>query len=363
MGLMARDMGYDTRQLLVVDADVPAHAEEDHRRAIQQFNAMFTKLTAIPGVEHAAGIMGLPTGEYGSNGYYEAQGGISIPSDNKPWALFSVASPGYFPTMEIPLKRGRDFGTQDTDKSPLVAIISESLARQSFGDVDPLGRQIRCGLDTDKWMTIIGVVGDVRQNSPAEKPGPALYMPMTQHPYYANQLHIVLRTRLKPLSIMSAAQRTIRSVNPSVALRFTTMDRMVGKSLAAHRFRAVLTVGFAFVALLLATMGVYGTIAYTVTQRTFEIGIRMAFGADKFVIMLDVVKGAAWLAVWGIAIGLALSLMLTRSLTAMLADVRAADPASIGTAAMILMATALLAGLVPAWRAMRVEPMTALRAD
>lgn len=361
--LTARNMGYETRQLLVVDADVPAHEDEDYRRANQQFNEIFTKLSAMPGVESVAGIMGLPTGEYGSNGYYETQSGMSVSLDNKPWALFNVASPGYFRTMEIPMKRGRDFGTQDTDKSAMVAIISESLAQQSFGNADPVGRQIRCGLDTDKWMTIVGVVSDVRQSSPADKPGPALYMPMTQHPTYANQIHIVLRTRIKPPSVMLAAQRTVRSVNPLAALRFTTMDSMVSNSVAVHRFRAVLTVGFALVALLLATMGVYGTIAYTVTQRTFEIGIRMAFGADKSVIMIDVVKGAAWLALWGIAIGLALSLMLTRSLTAMLADVRSADPASIGAAAMILMATALLACLVPGWRAMRVEPMTALRAD
>ena len=363
MELTARDMGYDPRQLLVVDADVPSHADEDYRRAVQQYNEMFTKLTAIPGVEHAAGIMGLPTGDYGSNGYYETPGGRATSVDDKPWALFSVASPGYFRTMEIPIRRGRDFATQDTEKSALVAIISESLVRQSFGNIDPVGKQIRCGLDTDKWMTIIGVVSDVRQSSPADKPGPTLYMPMAQHPYYANQIHVVLRTRVRPLSVMSAARRTMRSVNPTAALRFSTMDRMVSNSVAAHRFRAEMTVGFALVALLLAAMGVYGTIAYSVTQRTFEIGIRMAFGADRFVIMLDVVKSAAWLAVWGIAIGLAMSLMLTRSLTAMLADVRPADPASIGAAAMILMATALLAGLVPGWRAMRVEPTTALRAD
>jgi len=324
---------------------------------------MFTKLGAIPGVERAAGIMGLPTGEYGSNGYYETQGGAPVSPDDKPWALFSVASPGYFRTMEIPMKRGRDFGAQDTDKSAMVAVISESLARQSFGDADPVGKQIRCGLDTDKWMTIVGVVSDVRQDSPADKPGPALYMPMTQHPFFANQIHIVLRTRVTPLSLMPAAERTIRSVNPLAALRFTTMDRMVSNSVATHRFRAVLTAGFALVALLLATMGVYGTVAFTVAQRTFEIGVRMAFGADRLVIMLDVVKGAAWLAAWGIAIGFALSLMLTRSLTAMLADVRPADPASICAAALILMATALIAGLVPGWRAMRVEPMTALRTD
>jgi predicted permease len=362
MALSARDMGYQTRQLLVIDADVPSHADQDYLRAVQQYNEMFTKLTAIPGVEHAAGIMGLPTGEYGSNGYYETTTATASVTD-KPSAIFSVASPGYFGTMEIPMKRGRDFGAQDTGKSALVAIISESLARQSFGDSDPVGRQIRCGLDTDKWMTIVGVVSDVRQASPADKPGPTLYMPMAQHPYYANQIHIVLRTGLAPLSVMSAAQRTIRSVNPTAALRFTTMDRMVSNSVAAHRFRAVMTVGFALVALLLATMGVYGTIAYSVTQRTFEIGIRMAFGADRFVIMLGVIRSAAWLAVSGIAIGLAVSLMLTRSLTAMLTDVRPADPVSIVGAAMILMATALVAGLIPGGRAMRLNPMAALRTN
>jgi hypothetical protein len=155
MALTARNMGYDTRQLLVVDADVPSHADVDYRRAVQQYNEMFTRLTAIPGVEHSAGIMGLPTGDYGSNGYYETPGGRATSIEDKPWALFSVASPGYFRTMEIPIRRGRDFASQNTDKSAFVAIISESLARQGFGNIDPVGKQIRCGLDTDKWMTLL----------------------------------------------------------------------------------------------------------------------------------------------------------------------------------------------------------------
>jgi predicted permease len=363
MALMARNMGYDTRQLLVVDANVPSHADADYTRAVQQFYGLFDDLETIPGVDHSAGIMGLPTGAYGSNGYYETKDGVPATADRKPWALFSVASPKYFRTMDIPLSRGRDFTPQDTLQSPFVAIVSESLARQSFGDASPVGRQIRCGLDSDKWMTIIGEVKDVRQGSPADKAGPALYMPMAQHPYYANQIHVVLRTRVSPLSVMPTAERNIRRANPLAALRFTTMDRMVGDSLAAQRFRAALTASFALVGLLLATVGVYGTMAYSVTQRTFEFGIRAAFGADRKAILADVLRHAARLACVGIAIGLALSLILTRWLTSMLADVRPIDPASLGLATFMLIATAVVAGLVPGWRAMRVEPMSALRVE
>ena len=363
LDLMSRDMGYDTRQLLVADADAPAHAKADYLLAIDQFYSLFTKLQTLPGVEHAAGIMGLPTGDYGSNGYYEIQGGPPARLDSHPWSLFSVASPNYFRTMEIPVKAGRDFTTQDAYQSPFVAIISESLARQSFASTDPIGKQIRCGLDSDKWMTIVGVVSDVRQESPADKPGPVLYMPMAQHPYYANQIHIVLRTRVTPLSLMPPADHTIRAVIPFAALRFTTMDRMLNDSVATQRFRADLMLGFAFVGLLLAIVGVYGTIAYTVRQRTFEIGIRMAFGAQKQAILAGVLKGAAVLALIGIGIGLPVSLLLSRSLTAMLAGVAPTDPISIASAALILIATALAAALIPGWRATQVDPMAALRVD
>jgi predicted permease len=363
LDLMARDMGYDTRQLLVADADAPAHAESDYHLVVQQFYSLFPRLQALPGVEQAAGIMGLPTGDYGSNGYYEVHGGTPPAPGKQPWALFSVASPNYFRTMEIPLERGRDFTTQDAYQDPFVAIISQSLARESFGAADPVGKQIRCGLDSDKWMTVIGVVSDIRQDSPADKPGPVLYMPMAQHPYHSNQIHVVLRTAVKPLSVMQPAERTIRSAIPFAALRFTTMDRMVNDSVATQRFRADLMLGFAFVGLLLAIVGVYGTIAYTVRQRTFEIGIRMAFGAQKHTILADVLKSAARLALLGIAIGLPVSLLLTRSVTAMLAGVRPTDPISIAAAALILVATALAAALIPGLRAMKVDPMTALRVE
>ena len=361
--LMARDMGYDTRRMLVVDADAPANSLQDSLRAVSQFDDIFRKLAALPGVEHVAGIMGLPTGAYGSNGYYQTHGGLPIDPNHRPYADFSVASPGYFQTMGIPLQHGREFSSQDAYESPFVAVISESLARQSFGNADPIGKQIQCGLDSDKWMTIVGVVGDVRQNMPAEQPGPTLYMPMTQHPFYANQIHVVLRTRQKPLALLHAAQQTIIEINPLIALRFTTMDAMMDKSTSAERFRAVLISSFAGVGLLLAMLGVYGTMAYSVTQQKFEIGIRMAFGAERSAILRSVVRRAARLACFGIAAGLMLSLVLTRLVTGMLVGVRPVDPISLAGAAILLLLTAMCAAFAPGWKATHVDPIAVLRAE
>ncbi|MDE3200975.1 MAG: ABC transporter permease [Acidobacteriota bacterium] len=361
--LMKRNMGYQTQQVLVVDADNPAHADTDYTRALRQFSGLFAQLGQMPGVVSAAGVMGLPTSEYGSNGYYKTQGGLPMDAQHKPYANFTVASPGYFDTMEIPLLRGRGFNGGDTADGQFVAVISESLAKQSFGDADPIGRLIQCGLDSPKWMTVVGVVGDVRQDSPAEQPGPTLYMPMAQHPYYANQIHIVLRTKVKPLSLVNAVRAKVMRTNPAIAMKFTTMDAMLNDSITVERFRAILLVTFAGAGLLLAMLGIYGTIEYSVAQRGFEIGIRMAFGANKGTILAGILKHASLLACLGIAIGAGASLMLTRLVTAMLVGVRPIDPVSLVSAALLLVLTAILAASAPGWKAAHVNPVQALRAE
>jgi predicted permease len=361
--LMARDTGYQIRQMLLVESDAPAHSLQDGERVTRQYDVLFARLAALPGVEHVAGIMGLPTSSYGSNGYYETRGGLPVDPVHKPWSNFSVASPGYFETLGIPLKQGRDFTAQDTYGSPFVAVISEALARQSFGNTDPVGKQIQCGLDSDKWMTIIGVVGDVRQESPAEKPGPALYMPMAQHPFYANQIHIALRTQVAPLSLMKTVRDTIAQSNPQIAMSFTTMDALLSQSIAAERFRAVLTTSFAAAGLLLAMLGVYGTMAYSVAQRTFEIGVRMAFGANRSAILGSILRHTALLACWGIALGLFFALSSARLIASMLVGVGALDPVSLSTAALLLVVTALAAALGPGWRATHVDATVALRGE
>jgi putative ABC transport system permease protein len=363
LALQERDMGYASRQLLVVDADAPAQKESDGLKAAQQFSDLFTRLGHLPGVTRVAGVMGLPTGDYGSNGYYQIEGGPPADGEHATWSNFSVASPGYFGTMGIPLKRGRDFGSGDTYESQMVAVISESLARQSFGKADPVGKQIKCGLDSDKWMLIVGEVGDVRQSSPAEQPGPTLYMPMTQHPYFANQIHIVLRTAVAPLSVMSAADRTIARVNPLIARRYTTMDAMLVTSTATERFRAALISCFAGMGILLAMLGVYGTVAYAVAQRRVEFGIRMAFGAERSAILRSVLEHAVSMAGLGTLIGIALSIPLARLIESMLAGVRPMDPLSLGLVSFLLILTALAAALGPGWTATRISPMSALRVE
>jgi putative ABC transport system permease protein len=363
MTLQATDMGYETRQMLVVDADAPATKELTSLRVVGMFSQLFAELGQLPGVERVAGVMGLPTGNYGSNGYYETRGGLPVDADHPAWSHFSVASPEYFGTMGIPLKRGRDFGSEDTYESGMVAVISESLARQSFGDADPVGKQIRCGLDSDKWMTVVGVVGDVRQESPAERPGATLYMPMTQHPFYANQIHVVLRTAVKPVILINAVDEKIARVDPLIARRYTTMDAMMDKSVATERFRAALISSFAGVGLLLAMLGVYGTMAYSVAQRRFEFGVRMAFGAERGTILRSVLGHASKVSCVGIVIGVALSVVLARLVESMLVGVRPTDPVSLVLVSALLLMTALGAALGPGWSATRVSPIAALRAE
>jgi ABC-type antimicrobial peptide transport system permease subunit len=176
-------------------------------------------------------------------------------------------------------------------------------------------------------------------------------------------MDLVLRTKVAPLSLMNVVQAEIMRANSQIAMKFTTMDAMVGESIAAERFRSALISSFAGVGLLLAMLGVYGTMAYSVAQRTFEIGVRMAFGAEKTKILRMILWHAAKLACYGVALGLVLSLALTRLISSMLVGVSAFDPVSLSVAVALLMVTAAVAALAPAWRAAQVDPMAALRAE
>ena len=363
--LQTNDLGYTKSGLLIVDADAPATDLAATLAATRRLALVFDDLRTLPGVASVGGIMGLPTGKYGSNGYYGVNG-VSFDSANggradAAQAIFSLASPDYFKTMRIPVVRGRDFSLQDNYNSPFVALISESLAKRSFPNQDPIGRTIQCGLDSPKWMTIVGVVRDVRQDSPAQLPGPALYMPLAQHPFMATQINIALRTKVAPESLISGVNTRIHRVDPSIATRFTTMDAMIGDSVEMQRFREVLVGGFATIGLLLAMLGVYGTVAYSVAQRTFEIGVRMTFGAERGSILKLVLGQVVLLVAIGVTLGLVASLIAGRWISSMLSGVTPADPVSLVSAVGLLLVAASLAALLPARRAAQVEPVRALR--
>jgi putative ABC transport system permease protein len=263
--------------------------------------------------------------------------------------------------MGIPLLRGRDFNSGDGYDRQFVAIISESLARQSFSGQDPIGHTIMCGLDSPKWMTIVGVVADTRQDSPASALGPTLYMPLLQHPYRGNELQVVMRTAVSPTSLIEPVRAKMRSLSPETATKFTTMEAMVSNSIATPRLRTMLVGLFAGLALLLAMAGMYGVMSYLTTQRIPEFGVRMAMGASPRDVLALVLGRAARLALLGVAVGMGLAFSATRVLNAMLFGLKATD--AMTYAGVLLAATPIvvLAAALPAWRAARVDPVVALR--
>ena len=214
-----------------------------------------------------------------------------------------------------------------------------------------------------KPMTIVGVVADVRQDSPGSPPQPTLYMPMEQHPYHSNELQVIVRTVSTPAVMTSAVRKAAYDLNPEMAVKFTTMEEMVSNSIAAPRFRTFLAGTFALLALLLAMAGIYGVMGYVVTQRTSELGLRMALGAVRADVIGLVLSRAAALAAAGLAAGAALSLALSRFVSAMLFGLKATDPSTYGLVLLSVASIAILAAAGPAWRASRIDPMVALREE
>jgi putative ABC transport system permease protein len=365
LALNTVQLGYRTSGVLVMYAHAPAAELNEYIRvpaAAEQ--KLFPQLAAIPGVVSVAAAMGLPTGEYSSDGLYAVEGKHSFNELAKlPHAGFRLASPRYFSTMGIPLIRGREFSERDAYDGQFVAIVSESLVRQTFPHEDPIGKRLMCGLDSDKWMTIVGVVGDVRQQSPASAPGPEMYMPLQQHPYHANEMQVVLRTAVEPASLIDAVRRTTQAQNPEIATKFTTMDAMVSDSIATPRFRTLLVGVFATLALVLAMAGVYGVMTFIAAQRTSEFGLRLALGASAFDVMRLIFVRALVLACTGLAIGLALSFALSRVMASFLFGLEAMDAITYAGISVLVALTTAAAAAIPAWKAMRVDPVVALRQE
>ncbi|HEV8040552.1 MAG TPA: ABC transporter permease [Bryobacteraceae bacterium] len=361
--LSSVQLGYRTDGILVLYAHTPARTLPEYLAVGHAFENLFTRLAGIPGVISVAAAMGLPTGQYGSDGSYAVEGKqIFGPGQKLPHAGFRLASPGYFRTMAIPLSHGRDFSARDLYDAQPVAIISEALARDSFPNQDPIGQRLQCGLDSvGKWMTVVGVVGDVRQSSPASAPEPELYMPLQQHPYYGNEVQVVVRTALDPISLSGAVRREVRAMNPETAMKFTSMDRMVAGSVSKQRFRMFLISSFAGLAIILVLVGVYGVMSFVITQRASEFGLRVALGAKPADVVGLVLRGALRLAASGLAIGLLLSLAASRVMASMLFALKPTDAVTYTAALLAVTPVILLAAAIPAWRAARIDLVTALR--
>ena len=363
LALNAVDLGYHTEGRLVLTASIPAKTETQHLRAGATFERIFAALRELPGVRAVAGVMGLPTGPYGSDGLYAVEGMHDFnngPFDKLPHAGFRLASPGYFATMGVPLIAGRDFNERDLYEAEPVAIVSATLVRLVFQGRSPLGRRIKCGLDRDVWMRVVGVVGDMRNDNPATPPGPELYMAYRQHPYHSNDLHIVMRAQGV---VSAAARKTIAEIDPGIPIKVSTLEQFHSDAVALPRFRTMLLIVFAGLAAALATAGVYGVMSYAAAQRQAEMGVRIALGATGGHIVSLLVGSGGRLVAIGLACGLAISAVAGRLIESMLYGIRPIDALAIGGTMLLLSGSALLAALVPALRASRVDPALALREE
>ena len=321
--------------------------------------------TAVPGVKNLAASTTIPT-LIRSNGGYWIEGGPGPDQTGvrAPQALFTVVTPQYFQTLGVQLKRGRDFTDADTAGAPLVTIVSEALAKEAFQNQDPIGRRIQSGFDRLDFMTIVGVVGDLRTKGPAQPAQPEIYMPFEQHAPGATALTFVVRTEAAdPLVLAETLRRKIAERNRDVPVKISTMEQTLETATAGARFQTFLLVVFAGVALLLALAGVYGVMAYTVSQRVPEIGVRIALGATPQNIRRLVFGDGARLGAAGLAIGLALALLSGRLLQGLLFGVTPRDPLILSAVVVAVAVATLLACSLPVRRAVRVDPMVALRAE
>ena len=365
IALAAVDMGFQGDGLVVLRTTVPVSGREQFARAIEVYRNTLSELRTMPGVAAAGGVTSLPT-LVRSNGGYWIQGGPGpeVLGMKSPQALFTVVTPEYFRTLSVPVVRGRDFNDSDRIDAPFVAIINEQLAKDSFPGFDPIGRTIRAGLDSLEPMTIVGIVKDVRTRGPNRPVQAELFFPYEQHQGPATSLNLVIRTdALDPLGIGATAARQIRGHYPEVPVRVETMQMTMAGATATPRFRTVLLVVFAVVALLLAIAGVYGVMAYTVNQRVPEIGLRVALGASPGDVIGLVLREGAVLVVIGLAVGAALSYAGARFISGLLFGVSARDPMVFAAVSVLVALAALGACLVPGRRALRIDPLLALRAE
>jgi predicted permease len=377
--LLEVNPGFRTSNALVLDVTLPSSADHDSVWATQTvsfYSRLIERLHAIPGVRDVGGVTVMPLGDdFGGNGTFiimngpneqitmDSFGEVARDRSRTGNAYFRVASSGYFRAMGIPLVKGRLFDQRDTRGSPHVALISESLAKKRWPGEDPLGKVIQFGnMDGDLHpFTIVGVVGDVREEGLATDPLPTFYADYRQRPWVANGFNLVMQGVVESASAIAAARRAVSELRPDVPPRFRTIETVISTSVADRRFTLLLIGVFGASALLLATLGVYGVISYLVTQRRQEIGVRIALGAQSVDVMKLVLRQGALLALAGIAVGAAASLLLTRFIRSMLFGIGTADPVAFVVVVLCMLAVALLASFIPARRAAAIPPMSILR--
>jgi predicted permease len=322
------------------------------------------RMSSVPGVRAVGAVSAMPFADanIGIQAPMTVQGRPTPAAGEEPSVYTTVATNGYFEAAGVALRRGRTFAASDDAAAPRVALVSESLAERHFPGEDPIGKQISVRFDGGRPREIIGVVADVRHDGLHQPPRVEMYMPHAQFPF--GSMTLVARTAGDPAAAVPALQRAVWDVNANQAIyAATTVDALVADSLRERRFNLSLIGGFAALALLLAAVGVYGLISYSTSRRTNEFGVRLALGANARQITAAAMGDGVRYAVAGVVLGLLASFALTRSLSSMLFGVTATDPLTYAVLAAVMLAVAGLASFIPARRALRVDPVTALRGE
>ena len=355
--------GFEPRHVLTVEIPLVGSQYANDAQKARFFDELLPRIQALPGVEAASISTTVPLqGRMGM--LFVTEENPSPPLEESPEANYQAIAADYFRAMGIPLLRGRVFNAQDTRDAPPVVIINENLARMYWPNKDPIGRHIRIEPDSGSppWRTIVGVVGNVHAQFLDAGYDRETFVPYSQYPWMSSPRVLVIKTAPNPAALVSSVRRTVAQVDNAQPIgEVETMDDIVARSVADRTFSMILLGAFAVVALVLASIGIYSVMAYSVSQRTREISIRLTLGARPTDVLHLVISQGTRLALIGVAVGLGAALLLTRMMTSLLFAVSASDPATYLAVALLLAGVAVAACWAPARRAMRVDPIVTLR--
>ncbi|MGH9431561.1 MAG: ABC transporter permease [Terriglobia bacterium] len=354
------DPGFDPRGVMTASVQLPENQYNNDEKQAAFYRAVAQRLASLPGVSSAAFTVALPFSGFTPSSSFSIEGRVLAPGDPGPHSDLDWVTPGYFQAMRIPLLKGRLFTDQDRRGTQPVVVIDENLARRYWPNLDPIGQRLRRG-SRSTWATVVGVVGHIDRSALVGDSGKGVcYYPMLQQPI--PEAFLIVKTNTGPARMGRSIQAAVAAVDPAEPVAgLKTMEQYVAGSLGPQRIEVTLLGIFSGLALFLAAIGLYGVISYSVAQRTQEIGIRMALGAQRWQVWRLVVGQGMRLALVGVLIGALVASQLTRLLTSELFGVKAFDPATFALMSVVLLAVALLASYVPARRAARVDPIVALR--
>lgn len=360
------DPGFSTERALTLMLELPESQYPDEESQIRFYRQLFERTAELTGVAHVGGSFPMPLTGSGFVLTFNGEG-WPIPEPNKsPFANIRVASPHYFEAMGIPLHRGREFTFADGPEAPLVAVVNRSAAAKYWPDQDPIGQRITFGnaqADDAEWLEIVGVVGDVHHEALSVATDPEIYWPVLQSPLSSMAL-VARSSGSNPLLLASPLRQAISEIDPNLPIfQLQTLDELVKSSVAQPRFNALLLGLFAGLALLLAAIGLYGLVNYTVTQQMQEIGIRVALGASRGHILNRVLRSGMLPVVVGLSVGLVIAFLSGRLLQSLIYGISATDLPTFVFVLTLLLVVAALACTLPAWRATRIDPMHVLREE